>query len=236
MSTCTKTPRRALDSCFQYQGLFALVALLVTGSVLCFPGAIARAQGPAPETPGNAQTAENEKTDDQKATQLDQPITLEEVPSRAETTTAELATLLPLDSSRRTLERVSAEADHALQKVQSHLAKARQLLAGRPNVRTLQRSSAELSEMLDHLRSLEEELDDQLDGFGTSLGRIDKIAAVWVATDERAKAEEGADATMLKRIAAVLREIDETRSAVVDRRNESIDCARQAGEPECSTR
>lgn len=149
-------------------------------------------------------------------------MTLEEVPSRAETTNAELATLLPLDSSRRTLERVSPEADHALQKVQSQLAKVRQMLAGRPNVRTLQRSSAELSEMLGHLRSLEEELDDQLDGFGTSLGRIDQIAAVWVKTDELAKPEDGADATMLKRIAAVLGEIDKTRSAVVERRNDLL--------------
>ena len=96
------------------------------------------------------------------------------------------------------------------------------MLAGRPNVRTLQRSSVELSEMLDQLRSIEKELDDQLDGFGTSLGRIDKIAAVWVATDEQAKTEKGADATILKRIAAVLGEIDETRSAVVDRRNDLL--------------
>ena len=65
--------------------------------------------------------------------------------------------------------------------------------------------------MLNHLQSLEEELDDQLDGFGISLGRIDKIAAVWMTTDELAKTKEDADATMLTRIAAVLGEIDETR-------------------------
>ena len=80
MSTCTKTPRKALDSCFQYQGLFALVALLVAGSVLCFPGAIARAQGPAPETPGDAETAATETPDDQQGAETDPPILLEEVP------------------------------------------------------------------------------------------------------------------------------------------------------------
>lgn len=96
------------------------------------------------------------------------------------------------------------------------------MLAGRPNVRALQKSSAELSETLDRLQSLEEQLEDELDGFGLSLGRIDKIAAVWKTTDELAKTEEGADATMLARIAAVLGEIDETRSAVVDRRNELL--------------
>ena len=222
MSRCTKTPREALDSRFQCQGLFALVAFLVTGSVLCFPNAIARAQGPAPETPENAQNAEKETADVENATQLDQSITLEEVPNRAEVTSAELATLLPRDSSRRILERVGGETDLALKEVESHLAKTRQMLTGRPNVRTLQRSSAELSEMLDHLQSLEEELDDQLDGFGTSLGRIDKIEAVWVATDELAKAQEGADETILARIDAVVGEIDETRSAVLDRRNELL--------------
>ena len=41
-------------------------------------------------------------------------------------------------------------------------------------------------------------------------------------TDELAKTEEDADATMLTRIAAVLGEIDETRRAVVDRRNELL--------------
>ena len=42
---------------------------------------------------------------------------LEEVPNRAETTNAELATLLPRDSSRRTLERVGGETDLALKEV-----------------------------------------------------------------------------------------------------------------------
>ncbi len=222
MSTCTKTPRKALDSCFLYRGLFALVALLVTGSVLCFPGTVASAQGPAPETSGDAQTAATETPDDQQGAETDPPILLEEVPNRAETTIAELATLLPRDSSRRTLGRVGGETDLALKEVESQLAKTRQMLAGRPNVRTLQRSSAQLSEMLDHLQSLEEELDDQLDGFGISLGRIDRIAAVWTTTDELAKTKEDADATMLTRIAAVLGEIDETRRAVLDRRNELL--------------
>ncbi len=199
-----------------------LVVLLLSACVLWFPGPIAWAQGPASETLGDAETSATEMPDDQQGAETDPPILLEEVPNRAETTSAELATLLPRDSSRRTLERVGGETDVALKEVESQLAKTRQMLTGRPNVRTLQRYSAQLSEMLDHLQSLEEELDDELDGFGTSLGRIDKIAAVWITTDELAKTEEDADATMLTRIAAVLAEIDETRRAVVDRRNELL--------------
>ena len=76
--------------------------------------------------------------------------------------------------------------------------------------------------MLTHLRSLEEELDKQLDALSTSLGRIDRISAVWKATDELAKTQEGADATTMTRIAAVRGEIDTARSAVVKRRNDLL--------------
>jgi hypothetical protein len=189
MSPCTKAPARhwARVSTPRY---VPARDLLLLGSVLWFPGPVAWAQGPASETAGDVETAATEIPDDQQETEADPPIMLEEVPNRAETTSAELATLLPRDSSRRTLERVGGETDRALKEVESHLAKTRQMLAGRPNVRTLQKSSSELSEMLNHLRSLEEELDEELDGFGLSLGRIDKIAAVWKATDELAKTEE----------------------------------------------
>ena len=208
---------------FPYQGLFPLVTLLLAGSVLWFPGPVASAQGPAPETPGNAKTpASVAPADPQQGAQADQPIPLEEVPNRAETTSAELDALLPRDTSRQTLERVSSETDRTLQEVESHLAKTRQVLAGRPNVRALQRSESELSEMLTHLRSLEEELDEQLDALRTSLGRIDRISAVWKATDELAKTQEGVDATTMTRIAAVRGEIDKARSAVVKLRNDIL--------------
>ena len=208
---------------FPYQGLFPLVTLLLVGSVLWFPGPVASAQGPAPETPGNAKApASVAPADPQQEAQTDQPIPLEEVPNRAETTSAELDTLLPRDASRQTLERVGSETDRTLQEVESHLAKTRKTLAGRPNVRALQRSESELSEMLTHLRSLEEELDKQLDALGTSLGRIDRISAVWQATDELAKTQEGVDATTMARIAAVRGEIDKARSAVVKRRNDVL--------------
>ena len=100
---------------------------------LWFPGPVAWAQGPASETPGDAETAATEIPDDQQGAETDPPIMLEEVPNRAETTSAELATLLPRDSSRRTLERVGGETDLALKEVESHLAKTRQMLTGRPN-------------------------------------------------------------------------------------------------------
>jgi potassium-dependent mechanosensitive channel len=202
------------------------LALLVVMQVWAyghwFPAPIACAQEAAPETLADAAATAAEVPDDRQGAETNSPISLEEVPARAETTIAELATLLPSASSRRTLERVGGETDLALNEVKLHLAKTRQMLAGRPNLRALQKSSAELGETLNRLQSLEEQLEDELDGFGISLGRIDKIAAVWKTTDELAKTEEGADETMLARIAAVLGEIDETRSAVVDRRNELL--------------
>ena len=90
--------------------------------------------GACAETPGDAETAATEIPDDQQVAETDPPILLEEVPNRAETTNAELATLLPRDSSRQTLERVGGETDLVLKEVESHLAKTRQMLAGRPNL------------------------------------------------------------------------------------------------------
>jgi small-conductance mechanosensitive channel len=163
-----------------------------------------------------------EPADPQQEAQSDQPISLEEVPGRAEITTAELATLLPRDVSQRTLERVGSETDRTFVEVKSQLAKTRRTLDGRPNFRALQRTEFELSEMLARLRSLEEQLDEQLDALGTSLGRIDRISAVWKATDELAKTQEDIAATTTDRIAAVRSEIEETRSAVVKRRNDML--------------
>ena len=214
--------RHSVEPRFPHGRLGPLVVLLLLACVLWFPVPVAWAQGPVPETPGDGETAAAEIHDDQQEAEADPPIKLEEVPNRAETTSAELATLLPRDDSRRTLERVGRETELVLEEVESHLAKTRQMLAGHPNVRTLQRSSAKLSETLSQLQSLEEELDDQLDSFGITLGRIDKIAAAWTTTDELAKTEEDAAATILTRMAAVLGEIDQTRKAIVDHRNELL--------------
>ncbi|TWU32038.1 mechanosensitive ion channel domain-containing protein [Novipirellula artificiosorum] len=211
-----------MDPLLPYGRIGPHAVLLLAACVLGLPGPVAWSQGTAPTTSGDAETAATEIPDDQSGTTTAPPILLEEVPNRAEATTAELATLLPRDSSHRTLERVGGETDLVLKEVETQLAKTRKMLTGRPNVRTLQRSSAELTEMLDHLRSLEEELDGQLDGFGDSFERIDKIAAVWTMTDELAKTKEDADATMLTRIAAVLGEIAQMRSSVVERRNELL--------------
>lgn len=133
-----------------------------------------------------------------------------------------MATLLPRDVSQQTLERVGSETDRTFVEVQSQLAKTRRTLDGRPSIRMLQRAEFELSEMLADLRSFEEQLDEQLDALGTSLGRIDRISAVWKATDELAKTQADVDATTTDRIAAVRSEIEEARSAVVKRRNSML--------------
>jgi small-conductance mechanosensitive channel len=208
---------------FSFHRWFPLVALLVVGSVLWSPASVAGAQEPAPETPESVNSSASiEPADSQQEAQPDQLISLEEVPGRAEITSAELAALLPRDVSQQTLERVGSETDRTFAEVTSQLTKTRKTLAGRPNFRTLQRAESELSEMLARLRSLEEQLDEQLDALGTSLGRIDRISAVWKATDELAKTQEDVAATTTDRIAAVRNEIEQARSDVVKRRNDML--------------
>ncbi|WP_231756498.1 mechanosensitive ion channel domain-containing protein [Lignipirellula cremea] len=133
-----------------------------------------------------------------------------------------MATFLPRDVSQTILERVGSETDRMFAEVNSQLAKTRRTLEGRPSIRMLQRAEFELSEMLADLRSLEEQLDDQLDALGTSVERIDSIAAVWQATDELARTQADVDATTTDRIAAVRSEIEEVRSTVVKRRNDML--------------
>ncbi|MEQ8667732.1 MAG: mechanosensitive ion channel [Pirellulales bacterium] len=208
---------------FPNQGFVPLVRLLLAGSVLWLLSLVASAQEPAPETPEIANThASVTPADPEQEEQANQTIPLEEVPNRAETTIAELESLLPRDISRRAIERVSSETDLTLQEIKSNLAKTRQVLAGRPNVRALQKVEAELSELLAHLSSLKDELDEQLDTLRMSLERIDNISTVWDATDELARTQEGADASAMTRIAEVLVEIDKTASAVLKLRNDVL--------------
>jgi hypothetical protein len=109
-------------------------------------------KAPLPKTPGIQTSA---------VSQTAQAIPLQEVPGRAESTRAELNTLLPAEASRQMLKRIASELDHALPEVTSRLAKTREVLAGRPSVRTLPMLEAELSEMREHLRQWDEALDRQ---------------------------------------------------------------------------
>ena len=223
MTPCTQCVTQDTEFAFPFPRLFPLATLLVVGSLLGSPVSLARAQEPTSAAPETADSpASVDPADPQQEDEPDQPISLEEVPGRAEITSAELATLLPRDVSQQTLERVGSETDRTFAEVNSQLAKTRRTLDGRPSIRMLQRAQFELSEMLADLRSLEEELDDQLDALGTSLGRIERISAVWQATDELAKTQEDVDATTTDRIAAVRSEIEEARSAVAKRRNDLL--------------
>lgn len=88
--TMHKCAPRESGLVFPYRGFFPLVALLLSGCVLWFPGPIAWAQGPAPEAPEIAESPTSVAPDDATGgTQPDQPISLEEVPGRAEITSAE---------------------------------------------------------------------------------------------------------------------------------------------------
>jgi small-conductance mechanosensitive channel len=204
------------------QKLFPRVTLLLTGFVFLCPGDAAWGQT-ALETQARGDRATSvSSTDAPQGSPTDQPISLEDVPSRAEITSAELTNLQSRDISRQTLDRVSSQTDRTLQEAESYLVKVRQFLAGRPSVRALQNSASELGEMLKQMRSLEEELDKQLDTLRTALDRIDRISAVWEATDQIANTQTGAEVTTRTRIAAVCSEIDKARLAVVKQRDDSL--------------
>lgn len=189
-------------------GLVALVVLI--------SGTVASAQAPSPKTPAIEAPA-----DPKTRAQAAQPIPLEEVPGRAESTRTELDTLLPTEASRQKLERISSELDHALPEVKLRLAKTREALAARPNVRTLQELAAELSEMRERLRPLHKELDRQINGIHAALQRLDTIAMAWEAAGERAR-REGATGTTVIRITTVRGDIDKSRSTVVKRRDQIL--------------
>ena len=170
-------------------------------------------KAPSPKTSGIQEPA---------VSQTAQAIPLQEVPDRAEGTRAELNTLLPAEASRQMLKRIGSELDHALPEVTSRLAKTREVLAGRPSVRTLQMLEAELREMREHLRQWDEELDKQFTGLSVVFKRLDTIAAVWDATAAEVSRREGAATSTVARIATVLGEIDQARSAVVKWRNQIL--------------
>lgn len=152
--------------------------------------------------------------DPQIGEQAVQAIPLVAVPQRAKATGAEISELLPKEAFRQTLERISSELDRPLQEVESRLAKTREVLAGRPNVRTLRVLEAKLRDMQKRLRSWEEELDSQLAELRAALEWIDTNAAVWKATAGLAR-REGVSETTVTRIAAVRSDIDKARSTVV---------------------
>ncbi|WP_298863215.1 mechanosensitive ion channel domain-containing protein [uncultured Gimesia sp.] len=208
---------------FPRQRLFRLASLFLACTVLCFPDFDVWAQENAAETPGNAKTPANGAlADPGQAAQIDQPIPLDQVSNRAETIGAELDILLPRKNSRKVLEQVSSETDRTLKEIKSYLAKTPNTLAGQPNIRVLQRFESKLNEMLKDLRSLAEELEDQLEDLSESLAQVDRISAVWKATDELAKTQEGAEATTITRIGAVRAAIAQARSTIVKRRNDVL--------------
>lgn len=184
--------------------------------VVWFPGTSASAQAASPEMPETKATV-----DPETGAQASQAIPLEKVPDRAEDTSAELDALLPSEASRQALERIVSELDGILREVKSSLAKTREALAARPNVRTLQRLEVELGEMAERLRPWNEELDSELAGLYAALQRLEAIAVVWEATAEIARREDAVE-TAVTRIATARDEIDKVRSTVVKRRDQIL--------------
>lgn len=190
---------------------------LLTGLVLLLPCPIAWAQ-----TEATVKSPAEAVADSPQTEQAVQPIPLDQVSNRAETIGLELNILLPRENSRRALEQVSSETDRTLKEIKSYLAKTPNTLAGQPNIRVLQRFESQINKMLNDLRSLADELEEQLEDLSESLAQVDRISADWQATEELTKNEEGIEASTITRIRAVRTEIAEARSAIVKRRNEVL--------------
>ncbi|MCR9232516.1 MAG: mechanosensitive ion channel [bacterium] len=203
-------------------GLLRPLRLLLTGFALLFPAPLAWAQEPTSATQENLTTPAEALANPQQAAPIDQPIPLDQVSNRAETIGIELDLLLPRENSRKLLEQVSSETDRTLKEIKTYLAKTPNTLVGQPNIRVLQRFQSKLNEMLKDLQSLAEDLEDQLEDLSDSLAQVDRISAVWQATDDLAKTQEGAEVTTITRIKAVRAEIAEARSVIVKRRNDVL--------------
>ena len=219
MSKIAKQDTGLILSC---PGLLRPLRLLLTGFALLFPAPLAWAQEPTSATQENLTTPAEALADPQQAAPINQPIPLDQVSNRAETIGIELDLLLPRENSRKLLEQISSETDRTLKEIKTYLAKTPNTLVGQPNIRVLQRFQSKLNEMLKDLQSLAEDLEDQLEDLSDSLAQVDRISAVWQATDDLAKTQEGAEVTTITRIKAVRAEIAEARSVIVKRRNDVL--------------
>ena len=192
-----------------------LIAVVVWIAVV-FPGTVALAQATTPAAPGVEEPA-----DPKPGAETAQAIPMEKVPGRAEATSVELDALLPENESRQALERIGAELNRTLPEIQSLLAKTTEALAARPSVRILQELEAELIELRKRVRQWDEELDRQLARAQAALQQLDTTAAAWEAAAKIAR-REGADAPTVKRIAAVLAELETTRSTLAKWRDRIV--------------
>lgn len=218
----SKIAKQDTDFILSCPGLLRPLRLLLTGFALLFPAPLAWAQEPTSATQENLKTPTEALADPQQAAPINQPIPLDQVSNRAETIGIELDLLLPRENSRKLLEQVSSETDRTLKEIKTYLAKTPNTLVGQPNIRVLQRFQSKLNEMLKDLQSLAEDLEDQLEDLSDSLAQVDRISAVWQATDDLAKTQEGAEVTTITRIKAVRAEIAEARSVIVKRRNDVL--------------
>lgn len=199
------------------------VNLLLLGFVLSLSGPVAEGQETTPQTPRQeiTPTGVTPNSPDQSA-ETDKLVPLDQVSNRAEAISVELDMLVSRDNSNQFIEQFRSETENLLRDVKPYLQKTPQTLAGRSNIRALQRLESKTVEMLDNLQSLAQEIDEQLNSLGSSLEQIDNISDVWQGTDELAKNQADSEATTLNRIAAVRGEIEKSRSILIQQRNDLL--------------
>ena len=160
-------------------------------------------------------------------------IPLEDVQEEAEAVSAELATLLPGEALRQSLEEIGDGLESLKEDTASLLELTTSTLAAGAEVMRLQEMELQIAGLLESLKKPDAVLDTHLTELGKSLDRIDELAPVWKETEAQAP-RAGASASSLRRIASTRREIDGARAELVARRNEVLTLRDRLVDPKTS--
>jgi len=150
-----------------------------------------------------------------------QAIPLEDVEVEAEAVSTELATMLPGEALRQSLEEIGGKAERLKEEAAALAEITTATLAAGASVGRLQEIELQLGLVLDSLKKPDAVLAAYLTSLRTSLDRIDELAPIWKETDEQAR-RAGSSPSALRRIASTRSEIDRTRGELVARRNELL--------------
>ena len=162
-----------------------------------------------------------------------QAIPLEDVQDGAEAVSEELATMLPGEALRRSLEEIGSGLERLKEDAASLVEVTTSALAAGAGVARLQEMELQLAALLESLKKPDAVLGTHLTSLRKSLDRIDELAPVWKETEEQARGA-GSSASALRRIASTRREIDRVRGELVARRNEVLTLRDRLVDPKTS--
>ena len=162
-----------------------------------------------------------------------QAIPLEDVQEQAEAVSTELETMLPGETLRQSLEKISSKLERLNEDTASLVELTTSTLAAGAGVARLQEMELQLAGLLETLKKPDAALDSHLTSLGEALDRIEALAPVWQETEKQAR-RAGTSASALRRIASTRREIDGARAQLVARRNEVLTLRDRLVDPKTS--